>query len=58
MSWVKLLADKAVAPLPSTKQELDNLRSPQVWNTARGVKYGGRGEIWEGSLARHATHLT
>lgn len=27
MSWAKLLSDKAVAPLPSTKQELDNLRS-------------------------------
>jgi hypothetical protein len=27
MSWAKLLAEKAVAPLPSTKQELDNLRS-------------------------------
>lgn len=27
MSWAKLLADKAVAPLPSTKQEIDNLRS-------------------------------
>lgn len=27
MSWAKLLADKAVAPLPPTKQELDNLRT-------------------------------
>ena len=27
MSWEKLLADRAVTPLPATKQELDNLRS-------------------------------
>jgi len=27
MNWAKLLADKAVVPLPPTKQEIDNLRS-------------------------------
>jgi hypothetical protein len=27
MSWEKLLSDRAVTPLPATKQELDNLRS-------------------------------
>ncbi len=27
MSWTKLLASKTVAPLPSTKAELDKLRS-------------------------------
>ena len=27
MSWTKLLADKAVAAFPASKQELDNLRS-------------------------------
>ena len=46
MTWAKLLADKTVSALPSTKGELDNLRSIVTRSlkdvTAPGLSADGR----------------